>query len=248
MIRLKSKDEIKQIEESCKLLSQLFILLRQETRAGITTAHLDNIARTFIQDHKASPAFLGYMEYPAALCVSVNEEVIHGIPGKRILKPGDIVGLDCGINLNGFFSDAAITVPIEPISQDVALLLRVTQECLDQAISVIKPDIRIHDISKVVYNHAKKFGFGVVRDYCGHGVGFSQHEDPQVPNYVSSGPNPRLKCGMVLAIEPMINLGVDSVFELDDGWTVVTADGKPSAHFEHTVAVTESGARVLTNW
>ena len=248
MIRLKTQNEIELIGESCRLLSELFVLLRREIKEGVTTAHLDSFARTFIKDKKAQPAFLGYMDYPAALCVSVNEEVIHGIPGKRVLRSGDIVGIDCGINLNGYYSDAAITVPIEPIKQETALLLRITQECLEKAVAVIKPDIRIHEISRVVYDHAKKHGFGVVRDYCGHGVGFSQHEDPQIPNYISSGPNPRLKPGMVLAIEPMINLGTDSVNELDDGWTVVTADGKPSAHFEHTIAVTETGSRVLTSW
>ncbi len=248
MLRLKTSEDIKGIADSCVLLSKLFDVLKKEIKAGITTKYLDDITRNFIYDNKAEPAFLGYMDYPAALCVSVNEEVIHGIPGKRVLKEGDIVSLDCGINYNGYFSDAALTVPIEPIAPELHTLLTITKECLDLAIQAIKVDARVHDISRAVFNHAKKHGFGVVREYCGHGVGFSQHEDPQIPNYVSSGPNPRLRPGMVLAIEPMINLGSDAVYELDDGWTVVTADKKPSAHFEHTVAITAEGPLVLTSW
>jgi len=248
MLRLKTNEDIKGIANSCALLSQLFDILKKEIRAGITTKYLDEVTQTFIYDNKAEPAFLGYMNYPAALCVSVNEEVIHGIPGKRVIKEGDIVSLDCGINYNGYFSDAALTIPIEPVTSEVSKLLQVTKECLERAIQAIRIDARIHDISRAVFNHAKAYGFGVVREYCGHGVGFSQHEDPQIPNYVSSGPNPRLKPRMVLAIEPMINLGTDAVYELDDGWTVVTADKKPSAHFEHTVAVTAEGPLVLTRW
>jgi methionyl aminopeptidase len=188
------------------------------------------------------------MDYPATLCTSVNEEVIHGIPGKRILRPGDIVGLDCGINLDGYFSDAAITIPLPPVAPEAEKLLAVTRECLDRAIAAARPGGRVHDISRAVFSHAKANGFGVVRQYCGHGVGFSPHEDPQVPNYVGSGPNPRLRPGMVLAIEPMINIGGDAVKELDDGWTVVTSDKSLSAHFEHSVLVTENGIEVLTSW
>lgn len=248
MLRLKTSDDIQGIATSCELLSKLFEVLKIEVKAGMTTKYLDDIARTFIFDNKAIPAFLGYMDYPASVCISINEEVIHGIPGKRVIHEGDIVSLDCGINLNGYFSDAALTIAIEPVLPEIAQLLTVTKECLNLAIQAIKPDARVHDISRAVFNHAKKHGFGVVREYCGHGVGFSQHEDPQIPNYMSSGPNPRLRQGMVLAIEPMINLGADAVYERDDGWTVVTVDKKPSAHFEHTVAITAQGPVVLTRW
>jgi methionyl aminopeptidase len=254
MIRLKNAEQAEGIRKSCKLLSEMFAYLRPLVIPGVTTLDLDKKAQEFIEDHGGVPAFLGYpssgdyMDYPATLCTSVNEEVIHGIPGKRILRPGDIVGLDCGINLDGYFSDAAITIPLPPVAPEAEKLLAVTRECLDRAIAAARPGGRVHDISRAVFSHAKANGFGVVRQYCGHGVGFSPHEDPQVPNYVGSGPNPRLRPGMVLAIEPMINIGGDAVKELDDGWTVVTSDKSLSAHFEHSVLVTENGIEVLTSW
>ena len=178
----------------------------------------------------------------------MNEEVIHGIPGKRRLKEGDIVGLDCGIDLEGYFSDAAITLPVGRVSEEAERLMRVTRECLERGIAAIVPGARIHDVSRAVFSHATANGYGVVRQYCGHGVGFEAHEDPQVPNYVSAGPNPRIVPGMVLAIEPMINLGKGDVKVLDDDWTVVTLDKKISAHYEHTVAVLADGVEVLTSW
>lgn len=254
MIRLKNEEQAEGIRKSCKLLSQMFAYIRPMVQPGITTLELDAKAQAFIQDHGGIPAFLGYpssgdhMDFPATLCTSVNEEVIHGIPGKRVLHPGDIIGLDCGINLDGYFSDAAITIALPPVAPETERLLTVTRECLDRAIAAVRQGGRIHDISRAVYSHAKTNGFGVVRQYCGHGVGFSPHEDPQVPNYVGSGPNPRLRAGMVLAIEPMINLGGDGVRELDDGWTVITSDKSLSAHFEHSVLVTSDGAEVLTHW
>lgn len=248
MLKLKNEEQIRGIRESCSLLSRLFAELRPQVREGVTTRDLDDFARTFILKAGGRPAFLGYNGYPASLCVSVNEEVIHGIPGSRRLKSGDIVGLDCGIDLGGYFSDAAITVPVGRISAGLEDLLRTTRECLERAIAAIRVGGRIHDISRAVYGHARSRGYGIVRQWCGHGVGFSPHEDPQVPNYVGAGPNPRIVPGMVLAIEPMINLGTDDVETLDDDWTVVTADGKPSAHFEHTVAILPEGPEVLTSW
>ncbi len=246
MIRLKSRDEIARIKESCFLLAETFKELRKLVEVGITTRELDSFARDYIEKHGGKPAFLGYMNYPATLCVSVNEEVIHGIPGPRKLKENDIVGLDLGINLRGYYSDAAITVPVGNISKKKKQLLKVTEEALYLGIEKAVVGNRVSDISMAVFNHARKYNFGVVRQYCGHGVGFSQHEDPQVPNYPSGGPNPRLKDGLVIAIEPMINEGTWEVTVLDDGWTVVTADGKPSAHFEHTIAITSDGTEILT--
>ncbi len=248
MMRLKNAEQLKGIRESCELLSEMYAFLRPLIAPGITTGELDREARDFIAKRGALPAFLGYYDYPAALCISVNEEVIHGIPGKRVLKPGDLVGIDSGINLGGFFSDAAFSVALPPVAPETERLMTVTKECLERAIAAAKPGGRIHDISRAVFSHAKANGYGVVRQYCGHGVGFGVHEDPQVPNYVGSGPNPRLSPGLVIAIEPMINMGGDAVDELDDGWTVVTKDRSLSAHFEHTIAVTGDGIEVLTRW
>lgn len=252
MIRLKNETQLDGIRASCSLLSAMYAELKPRIKAGVLTSELDAFAFDFIKSHNAIPAFLNYGDadnpFPASLCISINEEVIHGIPGKRRILEGDIVSIDSGIELDGFFSDAAFTVAMEPIKPETEKLLNVTKECLEKAIAAVKPGGRIHDISRAVFSHAKANGFGVVRQFCGHGVGFSQHEDPQVPNYVSSGPNPRLVQGMVLAIEPMINAGTDWVNELDDGWTIVTKDKSVSAHFEHTVAITKNGVEVLTAW
>jgi len=252
VIRLKNEKQMAGIKASCKLLSEMYAELRPRIAAGVTTGELDRFAHAYIVEHGGAPAFLNYGDrsnpFPATLCVSINEEVIHGIPGDRVIRPGDIVGIDSGIELDGFYSDAAFSVAVPPVAPETRKLLDVTQECLRRAIAAVKPGARIHDVSRAVFSHARANGFGVVRQFCGHGVGFSQHEDPQVPNYVGSGPNPRIVPGMVLAIEPMINAGGDGVVELDDGWTIVTLDGSASAHFEHTVAVTAAGAEVLTAW
>ncbi|NCB02355.1 MAG: type I methionyl aminopeptidase, partial [Spirochaetia bacterium] len=199
--------------------------------------------------NKGIPAFLNYMGFPASCCISVNEEVIHGIPSSRALLDGDIVSLDIGINLNGYFSDAARTHLVgNNVAKEVQQLVKVTNESLMYGIEgANKKGARIHDISLPISRHAERFGYGVVRDYCGHGVGIAVHEEPQIPNYVNSfSANPRLREGMVLAIEPMINLGTKRVETLEDGWTVVTGDGKPSAHVEHTIAVTSNGVIILT--
>jgi methionyl aminopeptidase len=254
MIKLKNEKEIEGIRASCRLLSALFRHLRPLVVPGVSTASLDRTARTFIADHRGMPAFLGvpsrdgHPDFPAALCISINEEVIHGIPGRRVIQPGDIVGIDCGIVLDSYFSDAALSLAMPPVPPAVDRLLQVTRECLDRAIAAARTGRRIHDISRAVFAHARANGYGVVRQYCGHGVGFSTHEDPQVPNYVGSGPNPRLVQGLVLAIEPMITMGGDEVRELDDGWTVVTKDRSLSAHYEHTIAFTAQGVEVLTDW
>lgn len=248
MIRIKNKKQIEGIRASCQMLSALYDALKPLVQPGATPKDLDRFAYDFIVKNGGKPAFLGYEGYPATLCISVNDVVIHGIPGSRPLEEGDIVGIDSGIDLDGFFSDAAFTLPVGKITTEAQKLLDVTKECLDLAIAQIKPHARISDISRAVFSHATKNGFKVVRQYCGHGVGLEIHEDPQIPNYVSGGPNPRIMPGMVLAVEPMINVGTSDVRVLDDDWTVVTMDGSLSAHFEHTVLVTDSGCEVLTRW
>lgn len=246
MIRLKNEKEIAGIKESGRLLAGTLEELKKLVAPGISTHEMDSFARSWIESHGGKPAFLGYMNYPASLCVSLNNEVIHGIPGPRKLRQGDIVSIDLGVDLNGYFSDAAVTIAVGATSKKRERLAQVTRECLERGLAQALPGNRISDISRAVYEHAVRSGFGVVREYCGHGTGFAMHEDPQVPNYVGPGPNPRLKEGMVLAIEPMINAGTGDIALLEDGWTVVTADGEDSAHFEHTVAVLRDRMEILT--
>lgn len=246
MTRLKSAEDIARIRDSCRLLAETYVELTKLVDVGISTLELDAFTRDYIQKRGGTPAFLGYQGYPASLCASVNNVVIHGIPDKRKLKEGDIISLDLGIDLNGYISDSACTVAVGAIAPETQTLLRVTEECLALGIEKARVGNRVSDISLAVFAHAKKNNFGVVRQFCGHGVGFSLHEDPQIPNYVGSGPNPRLKSGMVLAIEPMINIGRDEVEILDDGWTVTTVDRSLSAHFEHTVALFEDHTEILT--
>lgn len=246
MIRLKTEKQIDGIRKSCKLLARVLAELETMVQPGTTPVDLDAAARRIIADAGGRPAFLGYNGFPAALCTSVNEAVIHGIPDRRKLVDGDIIGLDLGIELNGFFSDAAVTVAVGSVSPDIEKLMTIARESLMLGIEQARVGNRMNDVSRAIYRHNKREGYGVVRPYCGHGVGLDIHEDPQVPNYVGSGPNPRLKPGMVLAIEPMINLGTDDVALLDDDWTVVTDDGAPSVHFEHTVALFDDHTEVLT--
>ena len=247
MIRLKNHTDLDGIRTSCALLSEALRLVQSKVAPGVTTGELDEVARTYIQSHGARPAFLGYLDYPATVCISINDQVIHGIPGSRVLLDGDIVSLDCGVELEGYFSDAAVTVAVGAASEAARELLAVTRECLDLGVARALAGGRVRDISTAVFERASAAGYGVVREYCGHGVGYSQHEDPQVPNYPSRGASARLQPGMVLAIEPMLNLGNWEVDVLEDGWTVVTSDGAPSAHFEHTVVVLDSGPEVLTS-
>jgi methionyl aminopeptidase len=248
LIRLKNQEQLEGIRRSCAILSDLFTYIVPKVQAWVSTCEIDAETREYIESRGGRPWFLNYDGYPGSVCVSVNEVVIHGIPGTRRLKEGDIVGLDCGIDLGGYFSDSAITLPVGKVSEEADRLMRVTRECLEKGIAAVKPGARVHDISRAVFAHATANGYGVVRQYCGHGVGLEAHEDPQIPNYVSPGPNPRLVPGMVLAIEPMINLGKGDVKVLDDDWTVVTLDKKISAHYEHTVAVLPDGVQVLTSW
>ena len=246
MIRIKNTRQLEGIRESCRLLSEVFTEVEKHVRPGVTTGELDRIAEDCIRQAGGEPAFLGYMGYPASICASINEVVIHGIPGERKLQEGDILSIDMGINLKGFFSDRAMTWPIGSITPEKERLVKVTAECLDLAIKQAVAGNRVKDISRAVFDHADAAGFGVVRDFCGHGTGIELHEEPQIPNYVGRGPNPRLKPGMVLAIEPMINIGTHEIDILDDEWTVVTGDMQSSAHFEHTVLVLEEGTEILT--
>ena len=246
MIRIKTAKQIAGIRESCRLLADVLSTLQRMVEPGMTTADVDNIARKEIKARDGRPAFLGYGGFPGAICASVNDEVIHGIPGKRVLNEGDVLSIDCGIEHDGYYSDSAITVPVGTIDPGVQKLLDVTQESLYEGIAAARVGNRINDISRAVYDTVKEHSYGVVRPYCGHGVGLEIHEDPQIPNYVGRGPNPRLKSGMVVAIEPMINLGGDDIDEMDDGWTVVTSDRSYSAHFEHTVAIFPDHTEILT--
>ena len=246
MIKLKNETEIGCIRDSGEILAATFQMLANHVAVGVTTRELDTLAHDFIVENGAIPAFLGYLDYPASICASVNNVVIHGIPGDEALREGDILSLDLGVDLKGYISDAAYTFAIGEISAEAARLLRVTKESLYVAIELARAGNRVHDISRGVFEHAKESGYGVVHQFCGHGVGFALHEDPQVPNYVNSGPNPRLKPGMVLAIEPMINIGSDDVAVLEDDWTVVTIDDSLSAHFEHTIAIGPDRTEILT--
>lgn len=246
MIRLKNEKQLGKIRESCRLLAETLEKLRPRVKAGVSTKELDHWARNEIESLGGRPAFLGYHGFPGALCTSVNEAVIHGIPSDRRLEEGDIVSVDCGIEYDGYFSDSAVTIAVGEISDEIAKLMLVTQEALDLGIRAAVAGNRVADISRAIWDHVSPFGYGVVRPYCGHGVGLSLHEDPEVPNYVGRGPNPRLKPGMVIAIEPMINLGGDDVDVLEDDWTVVTADRSISAHFEHTVAIHSDRTEILT--
>ncbi|MDR3019962.1 MAG: type I methionyl aminopeptidase [Treponema sp.] len=249
MIRLKNEKQIDGIRKSCKMLSAMYRELIPLVKPGIQTVEIDMWVRDWIKKAGGKPIFLGYTikkkAFPAAICISINEEVIHGIPSKRRIREGDLVSLDCGIDLGGFISDQAVSIEAGKVSDTVRKLSKVTRECLYKGIEAAKAGERLLLISRAVEKHARSFNYGIVESFCGHGVGLALHEDPQVPNY-PHGPNPKLRNGMVIAIEPMINIGAGSTETLDDGWTVVTADGQISAHWEHTVAVFNGEIEVLT--
>lgn len=246
MIILKSEREINYLRDAGRIVAETLVEVKKAVKPGVTTLDLDRIAEEYIKGHGAIPAFKGYHGFTGNICSSVNEEVVHGIPGLRKLKTGDNVSIDIGAVINGYNGDAAITVPVGEVDAEVQKLLDVTEESLYKGIEQAVIGNRLSDISHAVQVHAEQYGFGVVRDYVGHGIGRSMHEDPQVPNYGDPGRGPRLKAGMTLAIEPMINLGTYEVKTLDDGWTVVTLDGKRSAHFEHSIAITDGKPEILT--
>lgn len=246
-IQIKTAGEIQKMRASGRILRQVHAAIAPVVRPGATTMDLEDAAITAINGFGVKAAFKGYHGYPAALCTSINEEVVHGIPNDhRHLREGDIVSIDCGVILDGFFSDAAVTYGVGKVSTDTERLLRTTEASLAAAIAAAQVGGRLGDISAAVQQMCEAEGFGVVRDFVGHGIGRAMHEDPQVPNVGAAGKGPRLKAGMVLAIEPMINAGGAEVRVLADGWTAVTADGSYSAHFEHTVAITKDGPQVLT--
>jgi methionyl aminopeptidase len=246
-IMIKSPQEIEKMRISGKALRQVHDTIAPHVVAGVSTMDLEEIAVKKIAELGAIPAFKGYHGYPSALCTSVNDEVVHGMPNaKRILKDGDILSIDCGVIIDGFYSDAAVTYPVGQVSPETSKLLEVTLASLEKAIEKCQVGGRLSDISSAVQQVCEAEGFGVVREFVGHGIGRAMHEDPQVPNFGDAGKGPRLKAGMVLAIEPMINAGGPAVHVLKDGWTAVTDDGSYSAHFEHTVAITKDGPLVLT--
>ncbi|HYW08332.1 MAG TPA: type I methionyl aminopeptidase [Longimicrobium sp.] len=249
MIHLKNADEIATIARGGGLLAALYAALPEQVKPGATTADLDRWAEAFIRDHAgAEPAFKGLYGFPATLCISVNHEVVHGIPStRRKLVAGDLLSVDCGVKLEGFYSDAAVTLGVGELAPEAQRLVEVTREALFQGIAEARPGNRLGDVGAAIQEVADRHGYGVVRELVGHGVGRSPHEEPQVPNFGKRGKGMKLAEGMVLAIEPMFNLGVAGVRTLPDRWTVVTADRKVSAHWEHTVAVTAAGPRILTN-
>ena len=247
MIHLKSTREIEVMKGASRIVAEILLALRENIRDGITTADVDRMAEELTLKKKAKPAFKGYRGFPASICISVNEEVVHGIPSpKRVLKTGDVVGLDFGVIYDGYYGDSAMTVPIGRITPELERLVKITEQCLYKGIEQAVPGNFISDISAAVQRLADANNYGIVREFCGHGIGRALHEDPPVLNYVQNGKGPKIKPGFVLAIEPMINLGTEKVKVLDDGWTVITADGKPSAHFEHTIAITPDGPVILT--
>jgi methionyl aminopeptidase len=247
-MKLKSREEIELMRESAQLVSQTLGMLASEIRPGITTLYLDELARTFIQDHNALPGFLGLYDFPNTLCMSVNEQVVHGIPNNKPLLSGDVVSIDCGVLKNSFYGDHAYTFAIGEIAPEIQQLLDVTKESLYLGIEQMIAGNRIGDISFAIQRYTERRGYGVVRELVGHGLGQEMHESPEVPNYGKRGRGPVIKNGLVLAIEPMINLGTRKVKQLSDGWTIVTADGKPSAHFEHNVAVVDGKAEILSTF
>jgi methionyl aminopeptidase len=242
----KSKKEIEKMRAAGRLVGQVLHELRHMAVPGVSTIEIDRAAEKMIRDAGALPTFKGYHGFPFSICASVNEQVVHGFPSEYKLQSGDIFSIDCGVTLEGFVGDTATTVPVGDVRQDWLELVRVTEECLERAIEQCWPGKRLGDIGWAVQEHAESHGYSVVRDYVGHGIGRKMHEDPQIPNYGKPGQGPKIKAGYVFAIEPMINLGTHSTKVLADGWTVVTLDGRPSAHVEHTIAITEEGPDVLT--
>lgn len=252
MILIKTKKEIDLIRESCVIVAKTLQLLKGYVKEGISTEELDKIAEDFVLSNNAKPAFKGYsqggasIDFPGTICSSVDDEVVHGIPGLRVLKNGEIISIDMGVRKNGYYGDAAITVGVGEISETKKKLLEVTEKSLYKGIEEAKAHNRVHDISAAVQEYVESNGFSVVRDLCGHGVGKHLHEDPSIPNYGRKGTGAKLKNGMTLAIEPMINIGVYDVYQARDGWTILTADGEASAHFEHSIVVNDNTPEILT--
>jgi methionyl aminopeptidase len=246
VITIKSESELKLMRTSGKVVGQALVELGTRIKPGITTQELDKFAFDFFKKNECKPAFLGYHGYPSTICASVNNEVVHGIPSKRVLEEGDIVGIDIGAFYKGYCGDSARTFPVGKVTSEVKKLLEVTFEALNRGIDQCRVGNRVSDIGHAIQEYAESFGFTVVRDYVGHGIGQAMHEEPQVPNYGKPHQGPRIVEGMCLALEPMINMGSEEVLVLEDGWTVVTKDGKFSAHFEDTIAILAEGPENLT--
>lgn len=246
MINLKTKHELELMAAAGRLLNSVITEMQARCRAGVTTGDLDALADRLIRAGGARPGFLGYQDYPKSTCISVNDEVVHGIPGRRVIRDGDIVSLDLGLVLDGFWADMGCTVPVGRVSAEAERLIKTTEESFWVGIEQAQPGGRLGDISAGIQGHVEKAGYSVVREFVGHGIGRNMHEDPQVPNFGVAGTGPELRPGMTLAIEPMVNAGAAGVFIKPDGWTVMTADGRLSAYYEHTVAITAEGPRVLT--
>jgi methionyl aminopeptidase len=246
MVIRKSKREVATMREAGRIVAETHARLRDSIRPGVTTAELDALAYEVVTARGAQPSFLGYRGFPASLCVSINEEVVHGIPGPRVLEEGDVVSLDFGAYYRGYHGDSAITVAVGRVEKKVEDLIETTQGALEAGISQCTKGKYLGDVSWAIQSHAESRGYSVVRQYVGHGIGRSMHEDPQIPNYGSPGRGVLLKPGMTFALEPMVNVGTYVTRVLDDNWTVVTADGELSAHFEHTIAITEAGPEILT--
>ena len=248
MIVCKSPAELERMKAANQLVAEVLAALREAVRPGVTTGDLDAMAESHIRAGGGEPAFKGYHGFPATICASVNEEVIHGIPSQRELVEGDVISIDLGAVLDGFYGDSAITVPVGRVSERAAELLQVTEESLHRAIAQVRVGARISDLGHAVQQHVERHGFSVVREFVGHGIGSRLHEDPQIPNYGDPGRGPLLEEGMVLAVEPMVNAGRHAVRMGDDGWAIYSQDGSLAAHFEFTIAITADGPRILTPW
>lgn len=249
MVILKSPEEIEKIRRAGRVVAKVLLKIKEYIQPGISTLELDQLAEKWIREEDSIPAFKGYLGYQATLCTSINHEVVHGIPSaERILREGDIIGIDCGAIIEGYYGDAAYTFPVGKVGETAENLIRVTQESLMKGIEEMTCHKRLYDIGAAIQRHVESHGFSIVKDYVGHGIGTKLHEEPQVPNYGEPNTGFRLKPGMVFAIEPMVNVGSQEVELLPDGWTVVTKDGKLSAHFEHTIAITEKGPDILTTY
>jgi len=246
MIIGKSKKEIEKMRAAGRLVALVLQELREMVVPGITTLEVDRAAERMIRAAGALPTFKGYHGFPFSICASVNEQIVHGFPSRYQLKDGDLFSIDCGVTLEGYVGDTATTVPVGNVNEEWLKLVRVTEECLERAIEQCRPGKHLGDIGWAVQEHAESHGYSVVRDYVGHGIGRHMHEDPQIPNYGKPGQGPKIKAGYVFAVEPMVNMGTQYTKVLSDGWTVVTLDGQPSAHSEHTIAITEDGPDVLT--
>ena len=246
MVYIRTEREIEKISRSCQIVADTLFMLEEYVKDGTKVSRLDSLAEDFIRSCGARPAFKGYMGFPATLCVSVDDAVVHGIPGDDLLKNGQIVGIDCGAELDGYYGDHAKSFPVGEIDDHKKKLLDVTRQSLDKAIDVAIPGNFVGDIGFAVQSHAEENGFSVVRELVGHGIGKQLHEEPQIPNFGKKRQGYQLKPGMCIAIEPMINAGNKEVFTAEDGWTIYTSDGKASAHFEHTIAITNNGPKILS--